>query len=43
MDPFNSSRQNEEDMFAIMNDKPVGGGAEDDGAELDESEFLNEY
>ena len=43
MDPFNSSRQNEEDIFAILNDKPARGGAEDDGADLDEREFLNDY
>ena len=44
MDPFNSSRQNEEEMFNILNDKPVGGGAEDDGADdLDEREFLKDY
>ena len=43
MVPFNSSRQNEEEIFAILNDKPAGGGAEDDGAPLDEREFLNDY
>ena len=44
MDPFNSSRQNEEEMFDILNDKPIGDGAEEAGADdLDEREFLNDY
>ena len=44
MDPFNSSRQNEEEMFEILNDKPNGDGAEEARADVvDEREFVNDY
>ena len=44
MDPFNSSRQNEEEIFEILNDKPTGDGAEEARADVvDEREFVNDY